>query len=306
MGDSDTAADEHNGSHSPTGSVQPQMTTMHPITYSGMPMHMYPFPPGMVPAQPPRTKRRQVKNACTNCQKACKKCDDARPCLRCVKYGIAEECIDSQRKERQKGIKRGPYKKRDGKDRAATSVDQPQLDVQAVPQAIPMPAAVAAPAPTPPIPYVHPMGYPPPGFFGQYPMATGKPGETQVYYPQFYLAPMPPPPPPPTGQDGEPTGYPPHQMYPATFLAPYAAQHAYAMPYMFPQAARPDGQPMAMPAAHHYAPYPPPQYIAKPPSRGPESGYHQQHQQMMDGRRDARAENGRMGDGMHASHGKQT
>ncbi|EAU88431.2 hypothetical protein CC1G_05197 [Coprinopsis cinerea okayama7 len=62
-----------------------------------------------------RPKRRQVKNACTNCQKACKKCDDARPCLRCVKYGISEECVDSQRKERKKGVKRGPYKKRDGK-----------------------------------------------------------------------------------------------------------------------------------------------------------------------------------------------
>ncbi|OBZ75717.1 putative transcriptional regulatory protein C27B12.11c [Grifola frondosa] len=83
------------------------------------------IPPGMVPTQPARTKRRQVKNACTNCQKACKKCDDARPCLRCVKYGISEECIDSQRKERQKGIKRGPYKKRDGK---TNSVEQ-QLDV---------------------------------------------------------------------------------------------------------------------------------------------------------------------------------
>lgn len=95
--------------------LQPQMT-VHPVNgYSSMPMHMYPFPPGLVATQPLRSKRRQVKNACTNCQKACKKCDDARPCLRCVKYGIAEECVDSQRKERKKGVKRGPYKKRDGK-----------------------------------------------------------------------------------------------------------------------------------------------------------------------------------------------
>ncbi|TDL27192.1 hypothetical protein BD410DRAFT_782266 [Rickenella mellea] len=63
----------------------------------------------------PQSKRRQVKNACTNCQKACKKCDDARPCQRCVKYGLRDECIDSQRKERRRGVKRGPYKKRDGK-----------------------------------------------------------------------------------------------------------------------------------------------------------------------------------------------
>ncbi|KAG2203977.1 hypothetical protein INT46_007460 [Mucor plumbeus] len=57
-------------------------------------------------------KRKQVKNACTNCQKACKKCDDARPCPRCIKYGIAETCVNSVRKERKKGIKRGPYKRR--------------------------------------------------------------------------------------------------------------------------------------------------------------------------------------------------
>lgn len=32
-----------------------------------------------------------------------------------VKYGVSEECVDSQRKERKKGTKRGPYRKRDGK-----------------------------------------------------------------------------------------------------------------------------------------------------------------------------------------------
>ncbi|KDQ12332.1 hypothetical protein BOTBODRAFT_34624 [Botryobasidium botryosum FD-172 SS1] len=62
-----------------------------------------------------KAKRRQVKNACTSCQKACKKCDDVRPCTRCVKYGIGPACVDSQRKERKKGVKRGPYKKRDNK-----------------------------------------------------------------------------------------------------------------------------------------------------------------------------------------------
>ncbi|KAK4510630.1 uncharacterized protein ATC70_005061 [Mucor velutinosus] len=63
------------------------------------------------PAEAP-PKRNQVKNACTNCQKACKKCDDARPCPRCEKYGIADSCVNSVRKERKKGIKRGPYKRR--------------------------------------------------------------------------------------------------------------------------------------------------------------------------------------------------
>lgn len=59
-----------------------------------------------------KSKRRQVKNACTNCRKACKKCDDARPCLRCVKYGVSGDCVDSQRKPRKR-VKRGPYKRKE-------------------------------------------------------------------------------------------------------------------------------------------------------------------------------------------------
>lgn len=47
-----------------------------------------------------------------NCQKACKKCDDGRPCQRCIKYSLVDTCTNSVRKERKKGIKRGPYKKR--------------------------------------------------------------------------------------------------------------------------------------------------------------------------------------------------
>lgn len=80
------------------------------------PMPVYPY--GNVMSGPPpmtRPKRTQCKNACTNCQKACKKCDDSRPCQRCIRYGTLETCVDSKRKERRKGVKRGPYKKRDSK-----------------------------------------------------------------------------------------------------------------------------------------------------------------------------------------------
>lgn len=56
-------------------------------------------------------KRLQVKNACVNCQRACKKCDDNRPCSRCAKYGMEDSCADSSRKERIRGAKRGPYRK---------------------------------------------------------------------------------------------------------------------------------------------------------------------------------------------------
>ncbi|KAI8097737.1 uncharacterized protein BX664DRAFT_327148 [Halteromyces radiatus] len=99
------------------GYQAPQYPTSgpHPVMTNGPPM--MPHPNGLPPmqhhdptAQP--SKRKQVKNACTNCQKACKKCDDARPCPRCIKYGIADTCANSVRKERKKGIKRGPYKRR--------------------------------------------------------------------------------------------------------------------------------------------------------------------------------------------------
>ena len=60
--------------------------------------------------QPDRPKRKQVKNACINCQKACKKCDQGRPCQRCIKYGLTETCKDSLRKNRRTGAKRGPYR----------------------------------------------------------------------------------------------------------------------------------------------------------------------------------------------------
>ncbi|KAJ6599669.1 hypothetical protein B0H10DRAFT_1887882 [Mycena sp. CBHHK59/15] len=90
-------------------------------------MHMYPFVSGL-PSQPVRSKRRQVKNACTNCQKACKKCDEARPCLRCIKYKVPEQCMDSQRKERKKCAKRGPYKKHDGRGNRMVNSDDPSQE----------------------------------------------------------------------------------------------------------------------------------------------------------------------------------
>ena len=65
-------------------------------------------------------KRKQVKNACVNCQKACKKCDDQRPCSRCVKYGIEDGCINSQRKERKR-------KAADSDDVPARRSTSPQL-----------------------------------------------------------------------------------------------------------------------------------------------------------------------------------
>ncbi|KAH9998686.1 hypothetical protein BJV77DRAFT_959660 [Russula vinacea] len=58
-----------------------------------------------------RAKRKQVKMACTNCASACKRCDEARPCQRCQKYGLTDSCVDGVRKARKVGVKRGPYKR---------------------------------------------------------------------------------------------------------------------------------------------------------------------------------------------------
>lgn len=277
------ADDEHNDGSPSAAAVQPSMT-MHPVSYPGMPMHMYPFAPGMVPTHPQiRSKRRQVKNACTNCQKACKKCDDARPCLRCVKYGIGEECVDSQRKERKKGIKRGPYKKRDGKN---TSPDE-QLD-DPVQQGMPIQPGAPAPSPGPPVPYMGPIPYPSGPFYPPYPVPPPKPGEP--YYPGFYLTPVPHPP-PGNGQDPENVnvGYPPphSQFYPTTFLAPYA-QH-YPPAYMMQ---RPDGQMQMQPSPYAY----PPMYGKPPSAAGPsmDNGAGGMH---MGGRREDQPDGGR-GDGL--------
>lgn len=76
--------------------------------YSDTMTHFYPNN-----AQPCKEKRKQIKTACTPCRKARKGCDHARPCQRCVKYTIQEQCIDVERSKRMQGLKRGPYRKRD-------------------------------------------------------------------------------------------------------------------------------------------------------------------------------------------------
>ncbi|KAI9266648.1 hypothetical protein BDA99DRAFT_558702 [Phascolomyces articulosus] len=90
-----------------------------------------------------KPKRKQVKNACVNCQKACKKCDDGRPCQRCVKYGLQETCVNSVRKERKKGIKRGPYKKRKQAD-GSSSTDGSTTSAQNVSGTTSLPGALYA------------------------------------------------------------------------------------------------------------------------------------------------------------------
>ncbi|PWN29171.1 hypothetical protein BDZ90DRAFT_231164 [Jaminaea rosea] len=43
-------------------------------------------------------KKKKANRACAACQKAHLTCDDARPCSRCVKKGIGDQCTDGKRK----------------------------------------------------------------------------------------------------------------------------------------------------------------------------------------------------------------
>ncbi|KAI8957350.1 hypothetical protein F5Y11DRAFT_91690 [Daldinia sp. FL1419] len=45
-----------------------------------------------VTAAPPRAKRAQVARACQRCRRLQKACSDSRPCWRCTKAGLADEC----------------------------------------------------------------------------------------------------------------------------------------------------------------------------------------------------------------------
>ncbi|KAI3613564.1 hypothetical protein WG66_006162 [Moniliophthora roreri] len=230
-------------------------TTLSTMTTPPMTIHMYPLTPT---AFPTRQKRRQVKVACTNCQRACKKCDDARPCLRCVKYGISDECVDSQRKERRKGVKRGPYRKRDAKGNSsanATTTASPQDTTQPVEQyTLHDPSTVASsstmPFVTAPVtyhgaiynPFVHPSA----------PSSMHKPGDSSGYpQPHFYIAPQPVYP----QQDANQSSYhhQPPSFYPASFIPPYP-QSYHASPYLIQP--RPETQ-FAIQYPHPYTRSPP-------------------------------------------------
>ncbi|KAI8926594.1 hypothetical protein BC831DRAFT_221078 [Entophlyctis helioformis] len=47
-------------------------------------------------------RRQQVKIACIHCKRACKRCDEQRPCSRCVRTNQADSCIDAPRRDRRR------------------------------------------------------------------------------------------------------------------------------------------------------------------------------------------------------------
>lgn len=58
-------------------------------------------PPAVVPkdSKTHRPKRSQVSRACARCRRLQKGCSERRPCDRCIKVGLAEQCIGRQTSE---------------------------------------------------------------------------------------------------------------------------------------------------------------------------------------------------------------
>ncbi|KAI8081564.1 uncharacterized protein BX664DRAFT_268262 [Halteromyces radiatus] len=51
------------------------------------------------PTRKPTSRKKKAARACIHCQKAHLTCDDARPCQRCTKRGLASTCTDGARKK---------------------------------------------------------------------------------------------------------------------------------------------------------------------------------------------------------------
>ncbi|KAF9788236.1 hypothetical protein BJ322DRAFT_1047861 [Thelephora terrestris] len=174
------------GHPNPEGMVNHDPNVPQYMPYTQM-MYVYPPPiPGQAPPFPHpgvpqptavgKQKRKQVKMACTNCASACKKCDDGRPCQRCIRSNLASTCKDGVRKERKRGIKRGPYKRR----------NKPPSDDEAD-----VPREQASIPPTLPEGYF-PYFLPPPGYFQGAEGQNGAPPVQVPFYPYHHpLTPFP-------------------------------------------------------------------------------------------------------------------
>ncbi|KAF9443112.1 hypothetical protein P691DRAFT_844052 [Macrolepiota fuliginosa MF-IS2] len=213
----------------------------------------FPPPASSVPPALAKPKRKQVKMACTNCAAACKRCDESRPCERCIKYGMSNTCVDGQRKERKKGIKRGPYKRKN-KNSDTQGSYPPEW-----------PAAGQPPPPTvPPAAIPVPHQFPPEGF---YPVYYGPPDGQQTNPDGSPAQPPPPPPPlphhppPHVGVNGQPAMLPPY------FYAAYPPFSHY--PPMFP----PPGLPPPPPGTQPPPQQPPTHAGEQPPTASPSAGH---------------------------------
>lgn len=218
----------------------PGMMYAYPPPQQGQPYP--PQPTSSAPSVTSRAKRKQVKMACTNCAAACKRCDENRPCDRCQKYSISDTCVDGQRKERKKGVKRGPYKRKNKGDSDGSSPYPGEWPAGSHPPT----AATTAAALHAVTSYAHP---------------------PEGYYPVFYPpggAFMPQPP-----HDGQPNpdGSPPHAAQPPMmpyYLHPAAYPPFHPYPPMYPPP-----PPGAQQHPIHQQPAPPPEQQQPPQTINP-------------------------------------
>jgi hypothetical protein len=140
---------------------------------------------------------------CTNCAAASKRCDEIRPCERCIKYGLADLCHNRVRRGRKKGIKRGPYKQKtksggssDGtifapSAQQTSSSNAAGKELPSLSQPDTAPTSTTTPSAA-----IHALVQFAPGL-----LPPGPEGYYSYYYPPPHRL-MPPPP----GQDGHPDG----------------------------------------------------------------------------------------------------
>lgn len=185
-----TVTGEWNSSPPPHPSLKPHLPTMGtcfyrtdgslvtnrsaaPVLMCPGPMYhslhyVYPAPQDPCQVMPhyhndPPPKRHQVKSACTNCAAACKRCSDSRPCPRCVKFDLSDSCVSIQRKERKKGVKRGPYKSKKkttqglpADDAPVVTSTEPEVEVEKASVQPTMAPTLTPYAPSYPVPVFQP------------------------------------------------------------------------------------------------------------------------------------------------------
>ncbi|KAJ6499059.1 hypothetical protein C8R45DRAFT_980940 [Mycena sanguinolenta] len=97
-----------------------------------------------------KPKKKKASRACVHCQKAHLTCDDARPCQRCVKRGIAANCTEGHRKKAKYLLDEEELEKLKSRRGKSSSVPEPSVEPSPVQSAVAPPPSQVTPAPTQP------------------------------------------------------------------------------------------------------------------------------------------------------------
>ncbi|KAF7376358.1 Transcriptional factor [Mycena sanguinolenta] len=97
-----------------------------------------------------KPKKKKASRACVHCQKAHLTCDDARPCQRCVKRGIAANCTEGHRKKAKYLLDEEELEKLKSRRGKSSSAPEPSVEPSPVQPAAAPPPSHVPPAPTQP------------------------------------------------------------------------------------------------------------------------------------------------------------